>query len=66
MKLKIFYKNNKISIVTIMPIKETNRYHYINLTKQHICPCEFLSIEDALKDLDNYKNILKVERIDDE
>ena len=65
MTLKIFYKNGKISVVVIMPIKETQKYHYVNLTKQHICTCEFSSVEEALKDLDNYDNILKVERVDE-
>lgn len=65
MTLKIFYKNGKVSIVVIMPVKGTNEYHYVNLTKQHICTCKFTSIENALKDLDNYDNILKVERIDE-
>lgn len=63
MIIKIFYKNGKVNIVEIMPIKNTNKYHYVNLTKHHICTCEFSSIEEALKDLNNYDNILKIERI---
>lgn len=27
-------------------------YSFINLTKEHICPCKFESVDDALKDID--------------
>ena len=39
-------------IVTIMKNKSDGTYSFINLTKEHICPCRFLSIEDALLDMD--------------
>ena len=32
--------------------KDGTGYQYINLDKQHICPCKFETIEEALKDLD--------------
>ena len=57
MKLKIFYKNGKTADVLILPHKGTNYYSYINLTKGHICPCMFNSIEEALEDLKKYNNI---------
>ena len=53
----ILYKDKKISIVTILPHKDTGKYSYVNITKGHICPCQFDSAEDALKDLENYDNI---------
>ena len=34
--------------------KNCSGYQYINLYKQHICPCKFESIEEALKDLDKF------------
>ena len=40
-------------LVTIMKNKNDNTYSYINLSKEHICPCRFNSIEDALSDMDN-------------
>lgn len=40
-------------IVTILKNKSDNSYSFVNLTKLHICPCHFKSIEDALKDMDN-------------
>lgn len=39
-------------IVSIMRNKSDNTYSFVNLTKNHICPCRFNSIEDAVKDMD--------------
>lgn len=43
-------------IVTIMKNKCDETYSFINLTKEHICPCKFKSIDDALKDMDRLKD----------
>ena len=39
-------------IVSIMRNKSNNTYSFVNLTKGHICPCRFDSVEDAVKDMD--------------
>lgn len=39
-------------VVAVMKNKVDNTYSFINLTKEHICPCKFESIDDALKDID--------------
>lgn len=39
-------------MVSIMRNKSDNTYSFVNLTKNHICPCRFNSIEDAVKDMD--------------
>lgn len=39
-------------VVAVMKNKVDNTYSFINLTKEHICPCKFGSIDDALKDMD--------------
>lgn len=39
-------------IVSIMRNKSDNTYSFVNMTKGHICPCRFKSIEDAVKDMD--------------
>ena len=41
-------------IVLIMKHKTKNTYSYVNLTKGHICPCEFASVEEAIKDMDKF------------
>lgn len=40
-------------IVTILKNKEDGTYSFVNLTKEHICPCRFHSLEEALKDMDD-------------
>lgn len=39
-------------IVSIMRNKSDDTYSFVNLTKNHICPCRFNSVEDAVKDMD--------------
>lgn len=61
-KLRI-YRTSDIVEVMIIPHKGTDQYSYINLTKGHICPCKFNSIEEAISDLSNYKEIISYEYI---
>ena len=48
-------------IVSIMLNKSDHTYSFVNLTKNHICPCRFDSVEDALNDM--HKKILSGEII---
>lgn len=43
-----------------MKNKSDGTYSFINLTKEHICPCKFNSIDDALKDMDMLKDCGKI------
>lgn len=43
-------------IVSIMLNKLDHTYSFVNLTKGHICPCRFASIEDAIKDMTEKKD----------
>lgn len=43
-------KNGNV-VVSIMRNKSDSTYSFVNLTKNHICPCRFDSIEDALTDM---------------
>lgn len=47
-------------IVTIMKNKSDASYSFINLTKEHICPCRFNSVNDALRDMDRLKDSGKI------
>ena len=38
--------------VGIMKHKDSDKYSFINLSKMHICPCLFDSVDDALSELD--------------
>lgn len=45
-------RTNGNVIVSVMRNKSDDTYSFVNLTKGHICPCRFNSIEDAVKDMD--------------
>lgn len=45
-------RTNGNVIVSIMRNKSDNTYSFVNLTKGHICPCRFDSVEDAVKNID--------------
>ncbi len=47
-------------IVTIMLNRSDNKFHFINLTNEHICQCGFDSVEDAILDLEDYKKKGKI------
>ena len=38
-------------LVTILINESDNKFHYVNLTKSHICKCGFDTIDDALEDM---------------
>ena len=46
--------------VFLIKHKTKEKYSFVNLTKGHICPCEFDSIEEAEQDFKNYKNIISI------
>lgn len=62
MKLRITRTYDVIEVL-ILRHKNTELYSYVNLTKGHICPCKFNSIEEALDDLKNYPEIISYEQI---
>ena len=50
-KYKVTKNDGSIHDVLLIPIKGTSKYHFVNITKGHICTCEFDNIEDAEKDI---------------
>lgn len=52
MKRYIVKKSNETIEVLIMKHKNSELYSFVNLTKGHICPCKFNSIEEAIHDMD--------------
>ena len=40
--------------VSIIIDEATNKYRFVNITKGHICKCQFDSIEAAISDLEQY------------
>ena len=49
-------------VVTILKNKADNTYSFVNLTKEHICPCRFKCIEDAISDMERQKENGKIIR----
>lgn len=43
-------------VVSIMYNRFDGTYHFVNLTKGHICECAFETVFDALGDMDTKKN----------
>lgn len=60
MKIWVVKRQHDKVIVTIMKNKSDETYSFINLTKEHICPCKFNSTDDALKDMDRLKDCGKI------
>ena len=46
--------------ILLLKHKTYNGYSFVNLTKGHICPCVFKSEEEALSDLEKYKQSGKI------
>lgn len=57
MRLRIVRLDDTVEVL-ILPHKNLGKYSYINITKGHICPCMFNTVEEAIADLDNYSNIV--------
>lgn len=53
MKL-LLNRQEDIIEVLLLPHKDGSGYSFVNVTKGHICPCVFKTIEDAMKDLQHY------------
>ena len=52
----VVYKETEVLDVLLLKHKGTDTYSYVNLTKGHICPCVFNSIEEAIKDIEDRKS----------
>lgn len=57
MRIKV-YRNDGEFDVMICRNKLTDTFSFVYLTKQHICVCQFNSIEEALEDLNNDPRVI--------
>lgn len=48
-------KSSGNACILLLRHKGTDKYSFVNLTKQHICPCVFDSVEAAIADLEARK-----------
>lgn len=52
--------------VLLIPNVNDGTWSYVNMTKGHICPCRFKSIDDAVMDMDRLKSkgeIIRYEQV---
>ena len=57
MKNVYFIKRQQGNVlVSIMYNRTDKKYHFVNLSKGHICSCGFETINDAILDMKHYKN----------
>lgn len=49
-------------LVYLMKNESDDTYSFVNITKWHICSCRFLSIHDAISDMDRLKEEGKIVR----
>lgn len=54
--LYLVIRNKGNVIVSIMYNKFNGSYRFVNLTKGHICSCEFETVLDAINDMQNKKD----------
>lgn len=62
MKIKVKRTNGDV-VVQICRNKSDNTYSFVNLTKNHICECRFSTVDEAIEDMNKYKNVLSWEFI---
>lgn len=51
MKRYFVMKETDNAEVIIIKNKSDHTFLFVNLTKQHICPCRFESVEEVVKDM---------------
>lgn len=48
-------KNKKDAIVSIMYDRADGKYHFVNLSRNHICSCAFNTVDEAIADMESQK-----------
>lgn len=49
--LYLVMRHNNNAVVSVMFNRANGKYHFVNLTKGHICSCAFDSPADAIADV---------------
>lgn len=62
MRKWLIRKQDDDVVVAILKNKADDTYSFVNLTKEHICPCRFKSMEDAISDMERQKEEGKIIR----
>jgi len=54
--LFLVIRNKGNVVVSIMLSRHSGKYHFVNLTKGHICSCAFDSVREAVADMQKKKD----------
>ena len=63
---KIYISINFVNLLNgidkndVKPLYGDNKYHFVNITHNHICTCAFNNVQDAINDMDNLKKNGKI------
>lgn len=57
LKMIKVYRKDGIVYVIVAFDKSTEKYRFVNLTKNHICKCQFNTIDDAMKDISKREEV---------
>lgn len=63
-KFLVKRKTDEVEVL-LLPHKLGGGFSYVNLTKGHICPCRFNSIEEAIQDMKNNPNVISFQRLEE-
>lgn len=51
MRFMVYKQSGNVEVL-LLPHKDTGKFSFVNLTKGHICSCQFDSIRDAINDME--------------
>jgi len=57
-RYRVIRKNDTVDVL-LLPHKDGTGFSYVNLTKGHICPCKFKTMQEALADMDNKDDVIQ-------
>lgn len=60
-RIKIFIERDYDQVEVYLMQRKEGGWSFINMTKNHICPCIFNTIGEALEDLINQKDVTSFE-----
>ena len=60
--IRVYRKDKKVDVIVSFD-KTTNKYCFVNLTDNHICKCRFNTVEDAMNDMRQRKEVIGWEKL---
>lgn len=52
--------DSSVAEVILVRHKGADQYSFVNLTKGHICPCKFDTVDEAIRDLNERKKMGRI------